>query len=268
MSGFLLNPYISFGEGVAFEGAAAAQILLTADAQGEHDNSDPHFGSVLALLNFQTSITFNDAPSGFTINNSGLVLTTGSGGKFGEGVQQTVAGTGVLSGVNTDNWDFTTVDFTVECWVYRENAVSAALLSHWRNASSQQAWWLGFDASGHLEVNFNAPVSTPLAITAAGVTPNNAWSHVVFERATTTFRLYQDGAMVGTKITGNSSSLAAVTNAADDFLRIGLLSGGAQAFFDDDFPNRRMDEIRITRGVARYNNDAGYTVPTGPFPTA
>jgi hypothetical protein len=244
--GVLVNPYQSFGSGGAIP--------------------DPHFASVLALLNFETSVIANSAGSGFTFTST-LVATTASG-KFAQGVHQPAGapGTHTFNGVSTDNWDMGTSDFTIEAWVYRENATAVTLLCHWRSASTQQAWHLDFDASGNLRVDFNAPVSTPLNIVAASSTPNNAWSHVVFERATTTFRLYQDGAMVGTKITGNSSALAAVTNAADDFLRIGALPGG-QIFFDNDFPNRRMDDIRVTRGVARYNSDSGYTVPTAAFPT-
>jgi len=244
--------------------------LIGSAGGGGGPATDPFFANVLALLNFQTSVITNSGPSGFTFTSSLVALTTGSGGKFGEGVHQPTGAVGshTFQGVNTDNWDFTTVDFTVEAWVYRENAVTKALLSHWRNASSQQAWWMGIDGTGHLRVDFNAPVSTPLNIVDTGVMSNSAWDHVVFERASTTFRLYRNGAMVGTKITGNSSSLAAVTNAADDFLRIGILAGAAQNFFDDDFPNQRMDEIRITRGTARYASDAGYTVPSAPFPTS
>lgn len=270
MSSFLLNPYISFG-GAVPEGVGSAQVLVTADADGEFEASDPFFANVLLLMNFETALTTNDAPSGFTINSNGLLARTTLGtGKFGEGVHQPAgnAGTHTFNGVNTDNWDMGTSNFTIEAWVYRENAVSATFMSHWRNASTQQAWRLSLDASGFLTVAFNAPASTPFSITdTSAALPNNAWSHIVFERSGTTFRLYKDGVMVGTKITGVSAALAAVTNAADDFLRIGSLSG-AQIFFDDDFPQRRMDEIRITRGTARYDSDSGYTVPTGPFPTS
>ena len=268
MSILLLNPFISFGGQAAVTGTGAAQVLVTAAASGQPP--DPDFASVLALLNFETSVLTNVAPSGFTFTSTLVALTADGAGKFGKGVHQPSGATGThtFQGVNTDNWDFTTVDFTVEAWVYRENAVSKALFSHWRNASTQQAWWMGIDASGHLRVDFNAPVSTPLNIVDAGVMSTAAWDHVVFERAGSTFRLYKNGAMVGTKITGNSSSLAAVTNAADDFLRIGILAGAAIHFFDDDFPNQRMDEIRVTRGVARYNSDSGYTVPNQGFPVS
>lgn len=44
-------------------------------------------------------------------------------------------------------------------------------------------------------------------------------------------------------------------------LAIGMRSTNTSTGF-----NGHLKELRITKGVARYNNDAGFTAPTAAFP--
>ncbi len=74
------------------------------------------------------------------------------------------------------------------------------------------------------------------------------------ERNGSTLRLYRDGVMVK-KVTNFTAPL---TNATDP-VRVGQIWPGVAT-------NSRVDEIRITKGVARYNSDAGYTPSLVKFP--
>ena len=82
----------------------------------------------------------------------------------------------------------------------------------------------------------------------------NTWYSLCAERdATNKLRLYTNGVMVGsvTGATGASANAAAP------------LKIGAQTGWD---ANGWIKEVRITKGVARYASDAGYTPETAAFP--
>lgn len=82
----------------------------------------------------------------------------------------------------------------------------------------------------------------------------NQWYHLVIERSGSIARLYRDGAMVR-KVTIGAGG---ITNSTEPF-RVGLgwPGNGTRA---------RIDEVRVTNGIARYDDDAGYAVPTHAFP--
>jgi hypothetical protein len=96
----------------------------------------------------------------------------------------------------------------------------------------------------------------------AGTTPPlnlNTWYHVACDRdGSGNLRVYIDGAMVS-KTTGYTHNIRSGTGTAD----VGSVAGTNQYDF-----NGWMDEVRITKGVARYASDSGYTVPTAAFPRA
>ncbi|TIL80512.1 MAG: LamG domain-containing protein, partial [Mesorhizobium sp.] len=61
--------------------------------------------------------------------------------------------------------------------------------------------------------------------------------------------------MKGSATPANSNTFNAAT-----VLAIGSTSAGARSF------NGWIDELRITKGVARYASDGGFTPPTAAFP--
>lgn len=68
-------------------------------------------------------------------------------------------------------------------------------------------------------------------------------------------RLYFNGTMVASKAgaTGENADIAST-------MGIGRAANGGIAF------QGHIDEVRITKGVARYASDAGFTVPAAAFP--
>jgi hypothetical protein len=79
------------------------------------------------------------------------------------------------------------------------------------------------------------------------------WQHVAFTRNGGTLRLFLNGQIVQ-QVNGYSGTLNTITN----FLHVGSGVNG------DSKMNGYMDEVRITRGVARYT--ASFTPPQQPLP--
>jgi hypothetical protein len=76
------------------------------------------------------------------------------------------------------------------------------------------------------------------------------------DRSGSTLRLYADGASLGS---GTASGAFFDSTAG---VRIGaLFTTGNTNFFKG-----WIDELRVTKGLAVYASDTGYTVPTAAFP--
>ena len=87
--------------------------------------------------------------------------------------------------------------------------------------------------------------------TTTGTVPLNQWSHIAYMRKNSVLTVYVNGTSAG--------SYTAATN----------FTAGATNFFTDgnglSFPltTTAIDELRITKGVARYT--APFTPPVAPF---
>jgi len=81
----------------------------------------------------------------------------------------------------------------------------------------------------------------------------NTWYHIAFVRYNGVLKGYLNGVQDGTVYTDS-------INYSTPVIRIGNLETGGEEF------NGFMDDLRITRGYARYT--ANFTPPTAPFPTA
>ena len=149
------------------------------------------------------------------------------------------------------DWDFGAGQFTIEGFFrFAATPTNTILLAQW---SGGWAFWfsggvLGFrPASGG---DTNGYTFSPTL---------NQWYHIAIDRdASNVARIYVDGVMQSktttytANITGSSSVLA-----------VGSLTPGGFNTYD---LNGWIDEVRISAGVARYASDAGFAVPTAPFP--
>jgi hypothetical protein len=79
----------------------------------------------------------------------------------------------------------------------------------------------------------------------------STWIHYAAVRASGVLTLYRDGTAFG------SAALAGNVNADSGVLKIGYYSEFAQSYFG------RADEIRISKGIARYTGD--FTPATSEF---
>ncbi|MBY5849685.1 LamG domain-containing protein [Rhizobium ruizarguesonis] len=241
--------------------AAQSTFTLTGNAATlTYGVIDPNFSSVKLLLGFEgtdgatTTTDESSAPHTMTFNGNAQIDTAQK--KFGAS-SLLVDGTGdFLTSVDSADWDFGSGQFTVEMFI-RQNTdkTNIGFVGQWSATTGSQAWFLFLD-SGTLRFRFVNSGGTTRDTGAAWNPTTGVWYHLAADRdATGKVRTYVDGVMHASA-TWNET----IRNTAVD-LSIGRVTGFATYDLDG-----WIDELRITKGVARYASDGGFTVPTAAFP--
>jgi len=225
--------------------------------------ADPYIGNVSLLLhgdgdNGSTTIVDN-SPSPKTVTAFGNAQISTAQSKFGG---SSIAFDGANSYLTVSSagapGDLGSQDFTVECWTYllsRDNtkpcivanyssfaAGSFSIFAGHQNApGGSTRYQLALNGSGFPSIN-------------AGTVVYNSWVHIAVVRSGSTVAFYVNGTSIGSttstaNLVGTTGSLW-IGNSGDD-----LVNGGINGYIDD---------LRITKGIARYT--ANFTPPTAPFP--
>lgn len=240
---------------------AIHQAILMAALSGptEHvsiDSPDPYFSSVKALFHFNgtdESTTITDV-CGNTVTRAGNTqLKTaekafGSASVYFDGVgdQFYIApGTNALDIYNGSS------DSTVEFW-YRaaSNAGNQCLVEFAYNSSNRANISL---VSGSLVFYTQTGAGSGIRITASSTPAAGTWVYVSLVRSASTFTLYINGKAVGTSTTTGLPSHA--TNMV-------MCVGRSHMTSANDYTGY-IDELRVTKGVARYTYDL--LPPLGEF---
>jgi hypothetical protein len=236
----------------------------TGAAGGGGGSIDPYFSSVVLLLGFEgadgATSTVDESPSAKTVTFNGNAQLDTAQAKFGTS-SLLLDGTGdFLSLADSADWDFGSGQFTVESFVRLSSVDNTyCIMAQWASgAPTNAAWALYCDTVGLTALRYRFVDNTGTtrdAISSAITNVANQWFHYAADRdGTGKVRVYIDGAMIGSAT--NSQTFRNSTNN----LRIGSIEG-----FSFDFGGW-LDELRITKGVARYASDSGFTVPTAAFP--
>lgn len=232
--------------------------------QAQAGPSDPYFANVGLLLHFDGAsgaIATSDSSSfnrPITRAGSGSLSTSAS--KFGGSSVFCPGGANGWGVADSSAWAFGNGQFTVEQWVYFTTAPGAsetlAFISQWR--SSTDISFLFCMSSGALRFNYSTTGTASSGSAGAAWTPAlNTWYHIAADRdATNTLRVYVNGAVI--------ASAAATATFRDSSLSLdigGNIGGGG-------FPSHigYTDEVRITKGIARYAG--AFTPPTAAFPNS
>jgi hypothetical protein len=185
-------------------------------------------------------------PKNISVFGNTAVSTTQS--KFGLG-SIVFDGTGDYLKINSNSdFQFGTGDFTVEGWAYRATTGVAVSLFDFRSAATQTAPWLYIGTGGSLlyVVNSSNRISTGSGTIGAG-----SWYHVAVSRSGTDTRVFVNGTQAGSTYTDTNNYIQSP-------LTIGSRYTGANEFF-----NGYIDELRVTKGLARYTSN--FTAPTAAF---
>jgi hypothetical protein len=153
---------------------------------------------------------------------------------------------------SSEAFGYSTGDFTLECWVYKDANPSAdAGIIEQRPASTNGNYpMLGLNSSGQLFYYVNAAYK--ISASASTALSNQAWDHVAYVRSGGNLgTLYINGTSVGTWVD------------TTDYVSETPLRVGEHAFSAAQF-NGFIDDLRITKGVARYT--ANFTAPTDALP--
>lgn len=224
---------------------------------------DSNIGSVSLLLHADGtngSTTFTDSsPSPKTITAAGDAQISTAQSKFG-GASMLFDGTGdFLTTPATTDLLFGSGDFTAEAWV-RPSSVSIAqkIVGVWSDTTGVGfSWKLGILNTGYLYFSYSTTGGNGFAVSATSQQLSaNVWHHVACARSGTTIYLFVDGVQAGSA-TGVSVTFFATSSSK--LLEIGRDGAGTTEYF-----NGYIDDIRITKGVARYT--ANFTPPSDRHP--
>ncbi|MDP1956266.1 MAG: LamG-like jellyroll fold domain-containing protein [Polaromonas sp.] len=194
------------------------------------------------------------APKPVTVGGNAKISTTQS--KFG-GAALFFDGTQDYVSLPSDSSLYMGAsDFTIEMWIYKlgNNSNQSRLWNP--NGDSYADVYMGIDEQGRL-VHYGSwsGNSWNAWSGASGTIPNNVWRHVALVRSGGTVTSYVDG--VGTVMT---STLGFATLFDGNYAHV---IGGQGVGADRAF-NGYIDEVRVSKGVARYT--ANFIPPTQAFP--
>ncbi|PSH68627.1 hypothetical protein CU102_12775 [Phyllobacterium brassicacearum] len=238
------------------DAAGSAAGTITANAVVD---SDPFFSSVVLLCGFNgvdgatTSSDESSAAHALTFVGNAQLDTAQF--KFGASSLLLDGGGDRMTSPDSLDWQLGAANsdpWTVECWV-RWNVLD----TNNRGIMGQgSAAWILTGAGTIGQLAFAGANSGTLTTTGTAMT-TGVWYHVAVDHDSTgKIRLYIDGVMRASATPANS----AIPNITD---QLGI---GAQNSSGSVDMNGWLDEIRITKGVARYASDSGFTPPTAAFP--
>ena len=205
--------------------------------------TDPNLSDVVSLMSFDGDLSDLTGKSW-----SGSASTSTAQKRFGSASLRTTKGTGAqfIEGPTSADWAFGTGDFTVECWVRADNITTGFWHSPMGNWSGSSGWCFFIDNLARLRFHVNG------ASISGGVISAGTWHHIAADRQGSDLRIYVDGVVAATVT--DSTNLART-----DGIRVGQNRVGN----NDGLPGY-VDEVRITKGVARYAG--AFTPPASPFP--
>ena len=221
---------------------------------------DPDFASVVSLLHFDgadASTTFTDQKGKVWTPFGNAQIDTAQS-KFG-GASGLFDGAGdYLTTPSSTDFDFGSGNFTVEMWIRTAQtaAYPTLLCREWGGSPYSGGWsiFLNGAGGGPMEI-YCADFSTggPLLTSSSSAYRDSLQHHIAWVRNGNVHTLYIDG-----------TSVAAATTAFSFASVAKNLTIGNDLTFGPRFYNGHIDDLRITKGVARYT--ANFTPPTAAFP--
>lgn len=216
---------------------------------------DSNLGSVVLLLNgagTNGSTTITDtSPTPKTITAVGNAQISTAQSKYGgsslyfDGVNDN------LEIAPSNDFAFGTSDFTIELWLYVTSFPHDMMIIDMRPANTNGNYIGAFAVTTDGTVSSGANNATKVS-SATGAITTNAWHHVALCRSGTTERIFINGYQSGGD--GTDTTNYETTR----------LVAGQNTFTNTLNFFGYIDDLRITKGVARYT--ASFTPPTAAFP--
>jgi hypothetical protein len=221
----------------------------------EKYKTDPYRSQVSLLLhgdgaNGSTTIV-DSSPSPKAVTAFGNAQISTAQSKFG-GSSLAFDGSGDYLTLPTSNQlSFGVSDFTLEGWIYVPIT----------NASFRCIFSIGrpfqvYHHDGTIDCSFSESESAPYFTSQGPVSSitANTWTHFAVTRSGTVIRTFVNG-VAGNAVNTTKSIFQSSTQPA-----IGTYLPSAASFLFAGY----IDDLRITKGVARYTSN--FTPPTAPFP--
>lgn len=232
--------------------------------------NDPYWDKVVALLHFDgvnASTTFTESSTfSKTWTAQGAAQLGTANKKFGTASGLFNDGDAYIKSSSLTEFDFLTSanPFTVEAWIYPSSGV-ASVARHVFSISENNTggfayWYLGRSGTNNLIAYVqNSTGGGGTTLTATGALTLDTWQHIALSYDGTTARIFVNGNQVQSG-SWNTYPTAKV-------LHVGI--GGVANGYTDAGVGRwagSIDELRVTRNVARYTGN--FTIPVSAFPEA
>lgn len=215
--------------------------------------ADPYIANVVLLAHLDIAPPVDaTGRHTFTVNGGATIQSTNA--KFGSAMDSPgTTGSHISTPIDSD-FAFTSEPFTVECWARvegssQQNILGVGPLNSEIVSIIYNGTTLGFRGGAYLP-NGNFIGGTSF------VTTRNAWVHLAVERpmgGAGSVYFYVNG----TRFSGVTTDANALRTPSGNL----MIGGWDPSIFLDG----QVDEVRITKGVARYGGASSITVPTAPF---
>jgi hypothetical protein len=211
-----------------------------------------------------TSLLLNFTNAGIIDNTAKNNLETVGNAQIDTAVKKYGTGSVELDGDDylvirdDENLEFGAGDFTIEAFVrfaaLPANNTSAGVITKW-NASNLSYFAGAFNNAGTMQVAFfySTNGSAQTNILANQTFSTGVWYHLAYVRNGSSFKIFVDG----TEKTSSATISGTLFNGTQA-VNIGRSGDGF------NYLNGFIDELRVTKGVARYT--ANFTAPTKAFP--
>jgi len=210
---------------------------------------DPFFNNVSLLLPMDTSFA-DFSKNNFTLTANGNVQISSAQSKFGGG-SASIGGnqSSYITAPNSNVFQLAGTDWTIEFWVFWSDVTGEQTILEHFTGSEGPGWTFSKLSNNSLEIYSNY---TPLNFNTS--VDNNTWYHIAITRTGGIVRTFLNGSLTNseTKDFDNSSNL----------LYIGRRNVEGFNAASQHSLNGYIDDLRITKGVARYT--ANFT-PPGPL---
>lgn len=148
-------------------------------------------------------------------------------------------------------------DFTVEAHVYRVAATGGIeVFMHHCTGTGYWGFRLGLQGDSAPEFSICNTNTDVFRATSGTPLPIGQWTHIAGVRLGNAILLYVDGQQVASQIVSG-----ALFGPSDPLLLFGTSNGDSRFQF-----NGHLDDVRITKGLARYTSN--FAPPAAPFPDA
>jgi hypothetical protein len=177
--------------------------------------------------------------------------------KYGSGSVQlgsSAFNTGYLVYADSSLWDFGAGDFTFEFWYFPRTAGPTPDRIVFGKGASPGPLLIRQTNNDGLIVSVTTAADGTLSLPSTPIVPINVWAHIAIVRNGNTVTRYVDGVATGSVTL--SSGAALVTNSTAPCFGNNAV-GSTSGWYG------MLDEIRVTKGVARYT--AAFTPPGAAF---
>lgn len=223
--------------------------------------TDPYWSSVSALLHMDgvdASTSIADQTGGLWTASGGANLKTDIF-KFGASALRLDGIDSFVSGPSTTEFAFGTGDFTIEFWFYCGASLGGStpqrVFSAKWGAGLSKSWLIDYYL-GNLRCVVD-DTSHSSHVTQAGSTfTSGTWYHIAWTRSSGTSYIFIDGTLM------HSEAFAHDISESSAQVLIGYKGDGSGS----EYLTGRIDEFRITKGVARYTSS--FTVQNSAFPSS